>query len=265
MREEEYWLRFACEEEKPLEHFVTDGGYCKIFRTVGCVGDSLSSGEFESLDENGVRGYHDMFAYSWGQFLARDCGSRVYNFSRGGMTAKEYMEGFAEENGFWDPEKRCQAYILALGVNDIINGGQPVGEVSDIDLSDWRNNRPTFAGYYGAIVQRLREISPKSRMFFVTIPKTERGSQCAAHTALLYGLTEVFPFSYVIDLDRYGAVHDAAYRSRFYMGGHLNPMGYVYAAKQMESYIDWIIRRSPEDFFQIPFLGSDIYNKDYIY
>ena len=32
---------------------------------IGCIGDSLSSGEFESLDEAGNRGYHDMFEYSW--------------------------------------------------------------------------------------------------------------------------------------------------------------------------------------------------------
>ena len=40
-------------EEKPLDRMVTDGGFASIFRTVACVGDSLSSGEFESLDENG--------------------------------------------------------------------------------------------------------------------------------------------------------------------------------------------------------------------
>ena len=41
---------FCDENEKPLEHRVTDGGFASIFRTIGCVGDSLSSGEFESID-----------------------------------------------------------------------------------------------------------------------------------------------------------------------------------------------------------------------
>ena len=35
------------ENEKPLENLVTDGGFTGIFRTIGCIGDSLSSGEFE--------------------------------------------------------------------------------------------------------------------------------------------------------------------------------------------------------------------------
>ena len=46
----------APENEKPLDNLVTDGGYASIFRTVAFVGDSLSSGEFETLDEaTGVR------------------------------------------------------------------------------------------------------------------------------------------------------------------------------------------------------------------
>ena len=43
------------EEEKPLDRLITDGGFCGIFRTIACIGDSLSSGEFESLvEENGL-------------------------------------------------------------------------------------------------------------------------------------------------------------------------------------------------------------------
>ena len=74
----------APENEKPLDNLVTDGGYASIFRTVAFVGDSLSSGEFETLDETtGVRHYYDMFEYSWGQFAARMAGFTAYNFSRG--------------------------------------------------------------------------------------------------------------------------------------------------------------------------------------
>lgn len=249
--------------EQPLQTLPENGGYCSILRTIGCVGDSLSSGEFESQDRQGKKGYHDLFPYSWGQFLARDCGSTVYNFSRGGMTAKEYMESFAQENDFWNPQKACQAYILALGVNDILNAGQPIGSVTDVDMKDYRNNAKTFAGYYAAIVQRLLQIQPKARFFFVTMPQDENGSRCKAHTNLLYDFTKLFPFSYVIDLDRYAPPHDAAYRAQFYMGGHLNAAGYLLAAKQMESYIDFIIRRHMEDFCQIGFVGTGHHNVEY--
>ena len=53
--------------------------------------------------------------------IARKNGLKGYNFSRGGMTAKEYIESFAESQGFWDKDKACQAYVIALGVNDIYN------------------------------------------------------------------------------------------------------------------------------------------------
>ena len=99
------------QNEKPLDRIVSDGGFTAIFRTICCVGDSLSSGEFESLNADGSHGYHDMYEYSWGQYLARMCGSRVYNFSRGGMSAKWYCETFADENDFWNPKYASQAYI----------------------------------------------------------------------------------------------------------------------------------------------------------
>ena len=46
--------------------------------------------------------------------MAREAGVRVYNFSRGGMTAEEYIESFADKKGFWDEDKTCQAYISHL-------------------------------------------------------------------------------------------------------------------------------------------------------
>ena len=90
------------QNENPLDRLDPTGGFTAIFRTIGCIGDSLSSGEFEATDpETGNKTYHDTFEYSWGQFLARMTGSRVWNFSRGGMKAKEYWNSFAESKGFW--------------------------------------------------------------------------------------------------------------------------------------------------------------------
>ena len=74
--------------EKPLDKLVDGYSHTSIFRTIAFIGDSLSSGEFETRDENGKTGYHDLFEYSWGQYIARKNGLKAYNFSRGGMTAK---------------------------------------------------------------------------------------------------------------------------------------------------------------------------------
>ena len=65
----------------PLDHFVLDGGYTGILQNIGCIGDSLASGEFESAISGRPTSYHDMYEYSWGQYMARIAGLKAYNFS----------------------------------------------------------------------------------------------------------------------------------------------------------------------------------------
>lgn len=255
---------FNNEKEKPLDNIVSDGGYCGIIREICCIGDSLSSGEMESLTDDGQKGYHDYFEYSWGQFMARDAGCRVLNFSRGGMTAKEYCESFAKANNMWSAKKACGAYIIALGVNDISVNGKDLGDMSDIDMKDWRNNKPTFVGYYAQIMQRLKEIQPKAKFFLMTIPdsgtKTDRTEAEELHRELLYKLAEIFEYTYVLDFRKYAPVYDEEFKKKFFMSGHLNAAGYRLTAKMVESYIDYIIRHNMEDFAQIAFVGTEFHN-----
>ncbi len=248
------------EDEKPLDRIVTDGGFCSIFRTIACIGDSLSSGEFESINAEGNKGYHDMFEYSWGQFIARSTGAKVYNFSRGGMTAKEYVESFAENNGFWDTDKLCQAYIIALGVNDIFNAGWELGCKEDINKEDYTQNAKTFAGYYAQIIQRIKSMQPRAKFFLVTPPKGNVGSEekQKAIRDLLEDLTKVFNRTYLIDLYTYSPPQDEKFMKTYWLG-HMTPTGYVLTARMIESYIDYIIRKNPQDFAQVGFIGTDLY------
>jgi len=259
-------LSYFCprENEKPLDYPALNGGFCRIFRTVACIGDSLSSGEFEHYNSDGNKQYYDAYEHSWGQYMARTCGSKVYNFSRGGMTAVEYCTSFADARGFWDPALASQAYILALGVNDILNQHKEPGTPADIDLSDWRRNAPTFAGYYGQIIQRYQEISPKAKFFLMTIPKSrqEQWKDIDAHAELLEELTKIFPNTYLIDLRKYTPIYDEDFCQKFFMGGHMNPMGYIYTAEMVMSYIDYIIRHNMADFSETGLIGTPyVYKK----
>lgn len=248
-------------KEKPLDSFVESYSNTSIFEKIAFIGDSLSSGEFEAFNNNGDRTYHDMFWYSWGQYIARKNGITAYNFSRGGMTAKEYVESFAEANGMWDKEKAAQAYVIALGVNDLYVKRGEVGSVSDIDREDYRNNKPTFIGYYAAIVSRYKEINPDSKFFFVTFPNTvdnAKDTKTAEMIKALYDLTAIFDNSYVIDLFKYGPVYDEEFKKKYYLHSHLNPMGYILTAKLVDSYIDYIIRHNPDDFKNVGFIGKGI-------
>ncbi len=258
---------YADPGEKPLDRLVADGGMVAIFRTLACIGDSLSSGEMESWVEGAPRpGYHDYYQYSWGQYIARMAGITVRNFSHGGMTAKQYMESSADKKNWWDPALASQGYIVALGVNDLHNENMALGSLDDVDFENWRNNKPTFAGYYCQILSRVREISPKSRIFLVTMPgclNKEHNEKSRRHAELMHKIAEALPFTYVIDLYRDAPVYDEEFRRNFYMGGHLNAAGYWLTAKMIASYIDYIIRNRPEDFTQIAFVGTSYHNERY--
>lgn len=248
--------------EKPLDNIVANGGFCAAFRTIGCIGDSLSSGELESL-EFGEPGWHDYFEYSWGQFIARDAGCEVRNFSRGGMTAKEYICSFAKEKGFLNPDLRCQAYIIALGVNDIYGvsrGELELGSADDINTENYAENKPTFAGYYGAIISKYKEIQPHARFFLMTAPRQNREDNIEElfdrHAELLHEMAKLFSNCYVLDFRKYAPVYDEEFRRNFFLNGHMNVQGYRLTALMTESYIDYLMRTYPEDFRQIGFIGK---------
>ena len=250
-------------DELPLDNLAVNGGFCRIFKNVACIGDSLSSGEFESLTSDGIVGYHDFYEYSWGQYMARTLGCKVYNFSAGGMTAKWYNESFADLKDFWSREKLAQCYIIALGVNDINAENYELGSISDINVKNFRKNAPTFAGDYARIICRYKEMQPNAKFFLVTMPRDEHGPKCAEHTKLLYEMANLFDNTYVIDLEKYGPVYDSNFREKFYVGNHMNAAGYVLTAELMMSYIDYIIRHNPKDFAQVGFIGTEYYFDGY--
>ncbi len=254
-------------DEKPLDRYSPDGGFTGIFRTIGCIGDSLASGEFEVMHTTaGTRMYLDRFDYSWGQYIARIAGCTVYNFSRGGMTAKEYNENFGNAMGYFRPELAADAYIIALGVNDLMNRKMPLGEMSDI-RENWRENADTFTGHYAAIIQRYRKIRPEAKFFLVNFPRAqgsdeERLAAAEAHAGRLSELAEFFGGTYVIDLRTYAPDYDGEFRKKFYLGGHLNPAGYLLTARMIVSYIDYIVRHNLEDFREVGLNGIEYARAD---
>lgn len=243
------------DDEKPLDRLVDGYSHTSVFRSIAFIGDSLSSGEFETRDENGQPGWHDLYEYSWGQYIARKNGLKAYNFSKGGMTAKAYVDYYAADSGFFDKDKACQAYVIAMGVNDINNKEIPVGDIND--LSD----TGTYLGAYAEIVRRYKEISPDAKFFFVTLPLTNEFEDTDKYLAANEGiraLAEHFENAYVIDLYKHGPVYDDKFRERFFLLGHMNPSGYILTAKMIDSYIDYIVRHNFEEFKTAGFIGTDI-------
>ncbi len=250
-------------DELPLEHLVPDGGYTAIFRTIACVGDSLSSGEHETRIPGQPTGYHDLYEHSWGQYLARMAGCKVYNFSCGGLAASAFCEGHAAAMGWLDPEKRAQAYIIALGVNDIVNQNQEPGTIADIHPDDPARNAKTYTGYYARIIQTYKQMAPDAKFFLVTAPVHPSHKamgledRFATVRNCVFALAEYFDNCYVIDLYRYAPEHGEAYQREFYLHSHLNAAGYRMAAEEIGSYIDYIIRHNYNDFKNVGFINNE--------
>lgn len=253
----DYRVFSVAEDEEPLTKLDPSCGFAGIFHSVGVIGDSLASGEFESRDARGNILYHDMYEYAWPAILQRLTGCSYENFSRGGMTAKEYVDSWADQNGFW---KRKQAYIVALGNNDTFVFHHPLGSPSDIFPEDPRRNADTFFGNMGRILSKLKTLEKNSRIFLVT--PLLRGEKCDEEIRIIAkGLSQIcgmFSDTYFIDLVTYGPVYDEAMRKRFGLGFHPNAMGYHAYALMIGNYIDYIIRRSPEEFSQVPFIGTNL-------
>lgn len=245
------------ENEQPLDSFVTGISNMAIFRTVGFIGDSLSSGEFESRDSEGKAGFHDYYEYSWGQYIARKNGLKAYNFSKGGMTAHEYVTSFADKNRFWSPEYACGAYVIALGVNDANKF-----EAGDIgDEND--EGKKTFAHYYLTIIKRLKAIQPRAKFFLVTIPdhsfeKEGKNETAATYRKLLKKICETYENCYLVDLYTYAPKYDKKFQEKFFLYGHMNASGYILTANMIDSYIDYIIRHNPDDFRRVAFIGTEL-------
>ncbi len=250
------------ENEKPLDKLLEGGGSVSIFPTIAVIGDSLSSGEFEVLNEEGEKRYLDYYEYSWGAQISRITGTRVHVFARGGMTAKEFIEVFGNKVAAFKPENAANAYIIALGVNDLINGRSECGSFDDICMDDYTKNGHTFIGSYAAIIQRMKTIQPDAKFFLVNFPNmTGRTEEKAKSTQIgndiFNKMCELFDNTYLINLYEYGPRYDEEFREKFFLNGHMNPLGYLLTARMIVSYIDYIIRRNPTDFTKVGLMGSD--------
>lgn len=238
--------------DKPLERIDTNYMFLPIFHNVGCIGDSLASGE-SGVYENGERRYVDFYEHSWGQYLARATGNKYYNFSAGGLTAKTWLERQAADA--FDESKKCEAYIIGLGVNDAI-AEVTVGTSADINLADYTQNADSFYGNYGKIIQKIKEFQPKAKIFVITAPEMvvqNHGLNDAVKT-----IATLFDNVYVLDLYAYRTSHfTKGIIASQYRAGHYNAVGYKYISAVIGSYIDWYIYNHLDEFEFVELIGTD--------
>lgn len=273
--------------DNPLSSIRRDAGYGAIIRKWGIIGDSLSSGEMQCYNDSSTSPsdykFADMYQYSWGQVFARLIGAEAYNFSNGGQTTWGWLKGQGivhDESyiggiggGDWNLAKqdsyKKDAYIIALGVNDrskIASGDYVLGTTSQIvsydgtnsDIDDTSVNPKSFVRYYAGIIQRIKSIQPKAKIFCVT----PLGSNYAEIAQVIRDIVEYYSSDGVYLIDLFNYIPEGYNVDGYMLNGHLSPMGYAYTAYMMNAYIDWIIRNNGSAFRDTALIGTE-YRPDY--
>ena len=264
--------------DNPLSKIMRDAGYGGIIRKWGFVGDSYSSGETPAKLNGVLTNDMDMYALSWGQQLMRIIGAEGYNFSNGGQTAKGWIrrQGTIHDasyiggvgGGDWELAKQAgnlkQAYIISLGINDqgkIASGTPYLGDIYtlgdvdiDVNLNDYtQNNENTWAGCYAGIIQRIKSVQPKAKIFCIT----QFGNALEPLNDVVRQMPSLFSNVYVLDFYQYAFdfVHSGVAGYMSY--GHPTPLGYQYMAYLANTYIDYIIRTDMASFKDVSLIGTD--------
>lgn len=248
----------------PFSKIVSSIGLIEIFETVGCIGDSIASGECTSSNHGNI----DLYQFSWGQYLSRMTNNTYYNFSAGGVTAKSWHTNANCGPICFDGNHICKMYIIGLGQNDanIIRNQSSasqsayIGTTEDINLSNYNANADTFYGNYGKIIQRIKEVQSKAKIFILTDP-ANYVEETGINTAIR-NIANLFTNVYLLDLYRFkDGVYNSEIITNTRRGGHYNAIGYHEMALYLATYIDWYIRNNLSEFNQVEFIGTDyVYN-----
>ncbi len=247
------WNGWRKLEEQSMTYLNNYCGY-ESFRKVGCIGDSLASGECVS-NETGSNVGHDLYEYSWGQYMARMSGNTYYNFSRGGLTTRTWLTSeYASQ--VVDGSHNCQAYIIGLGENDALTDSRhvDVGTIDDITHPE----RDTYYANYAAIINLIKSQVSKAKIFVLTNPKTI--AQFEPYNEAVRAIAQAFDNVYLIDL-KANRLNDYAGAnsiiSKSYRGGHYNAFAYGHMAKIMANEINRVMAENITEFSQIEFIDKD--------
>lgn len=230
---------------------IKDNNLFDSFLNVGCIGDSLASGE-SAYKTSGETHYIDLYQYSWPQYIAKMTGNTYYNFSKGGLTAKTWLSDAKGASLAFDGNHECECYIIGLGENDKNAGSEGVGTSSDIDLTDYTNNADTFYGNYGKIIQMCQEHQPKCKIFLLKIPRSSEVIDL--YNAAITTMASMFDNVYLIDIT--DSVSSGFLNSQK-RGGHYNAIGYKFIANALYQAFNDFMESNNSEFSQIEFIGTD--------
>ena len=135
----------------------------RIFQRVGCIGDSYMAGYIQ-LQGQAAHGSNPN--YSWPHYMEKITGNVFTNFAQSGSTAKQWVSGAARLDEVQAPGNKCQAYVIALMINDQgdwTSWATPVGTKSDIGT-----DADTYYAWYYKLVQEVIKVNSQAKIFCMT-------------------------------------------------------------------------------------------------
>ena len=247
---------YRLSDDDPLKYIdYSSMNNLELFLNVGCIGDSLSCGV--CVESNGTS--HTLPNYSCGKFMERKTGNKYYIWAQGGFKVGDWLNSrYATE--CFDGNHKCNAYIIALAQNDgnyirknSLSADSYVGTINDINDSDYSKNADTFYGRYGKIIQKIKEMQPKAKIFVMT-DFLQYIEDYGLNTAIR-NIANHFSNVYLVDLHKYS---DMLYKEFYYgvhnTGNHYDAYGYRKMAYIVATYINWIIEKNQSDFKDIQFI-----------
>lgn len=223
------------DEVKPTDY---DGDDICMFTKGVCIGDSLTAGTMNYLENGSTGNYISINKYSFPANLARLTGLEITNKGDSGDSSAEW---YTTHSG--DDLSGHDFAIIQLGVNDAARYG------------GWTDTSVTA---YTNIINKLKAENKNIKIFVATImPAASYGTQ-AAQVAVSQGIRDFVTALndkdvILLDMAVYGHTND----SMAYNCGHLSAYGYWRLAKDYKAYISWYISNNKMDFREVQFIGTD--------
>lgn len=224
------------------------------FLKIGCIGDSLSSGECKYI-EDGVEKLVDLYEHSWGQFMARKYNIDCVNLSSGGLTTRSWFEASRGYEYAIEESNICNAYIIGLMVNDRAKlGSEYLGTLSDININDAELNADTFFGNYAKIIQKMKELQPKAKFFLMLDPKKDKTEE---FNNAVIEISKMFNNCYVLDMTKYKELYTNNGFFELNNRGHYNSISYNYMGVLIGSEISKYMYDNYKEFSTVEFIGTN--------
>ena len=230
-------------------------GYSMLGR-VGVIGDSLSVGTVDILNETGGINTLVNPDYSWAAWLSRTCGNPWLMLGFGGASSATWI--INRLDNALKEENLCDAYIIGLGYNDNRYYSVPLGSMDDI--TNAAGKELISGSYYFNIHKILYELSQATRekapIFVLTNPdfSEDYATGAAAYNQALRNIIAAYGSTYnahLIDLHfLYQSVYEELESSRG-TPGHFNAQAYAYMGQLIGTAISNYMLHNPDSFKEL--------------